>query len=36
VGSRITVNGRSDEREPAYIEVRDVPPAEVIVFVKRI
>lgn len=35
VGSRITVNGRSDEREPAFIEVRDVPPAEVIVFVKR-
>ncbi|MBT8369204.1 MAG: alpha-amylase [Deltaproteobacteria bacterium] len=35
VGSRITVKGRSDEREPAYIEVRDVQPAEVIVFVKK-
>jgi hypothetical protein len=35
VGSRIAVNGRSDERKPVYIEVRDVPPAEVIMFVKR-
>jgi glycosidase len=35
VGSTLDVKGRNDETEPAYIEVRDVSPAEVIVFVKK-
>jgi glycosidase len=35
LGSPITVKGRSHLGEPAYIEIRDVPPAEVLVFVKE-
>ena len=35
VGTTVIVKGRSDEQEPAFIEVRDVQPAEVIVFVKK-
>jgi glycosidase len=35
VGSTVIVKGRSDEQAPAFIQVRDVQPAEVIIFVKK-
>lgn len=35
VGSTVDVTGRSHCDEPAYIEIRDVPPAEVLVLVKE-
>ena len=34
IGSMIGVLGRNHDTEPAYIEIRDVPPAEVIVLLK--
>lgn len=34
-GSIVRVKGRSNEGEPAFIEVRDIDPAEVIIFLKR-
>lgn len=34
VGSRLQVKGRSRSGEPAYIEIRDVAPAEVLVLVR--
>ena len=34
VGSMVGVLGRGHETEPAYIEMRDIPPAEVIVLIK--
>jgi glycosidase len=34
VGTKTTVQGRNNAQEPAFLEVREVGPAEVIVFVK--
>ncbi|SDC88817.1 Glycosidase [Geodermatophilus telluris] len=34
VGDRLPVRGRTAPGEPAYVEVRDVPPAEVVVLVR--
>jgi glycosidase len=34
VGSTVLTKGRSRDGEPAFIEIRDVPPAEVLVLVK--
>ncbi|HEU4560836.1 MAG TPA: alpha-amylase family glycosyl hydrolase [Longimicrobium sp.] len=36
VGSTLTVRGRSHPGEPAFIEIRDVPPAEVLVLVREL
>jgi hypothetical protein len=33
-GSRVTVRGRNHPAEPAFVEIRDVAPAEVVVLVK--
>ena len=35
IDSTVTVKGRSHSAEPAFIELRDVPPGEVIVLVKK-
>ena len=35
VDSKVVVQGQSHAGEPAYIQVRDIPPGEVIVFVKE-
>jgi glycosidase len=35
VGSRVVVQDRDHAGEPAYVQVRDVPPGEVVVFVKE-
>ena len=34
VGQRLPVRGRSSPDEPAYVQIRDVPPAEVVVLVR--
>ena len=31
VGDRLPVKGRASPSEPAYVELRDVPPAEAVV-----
>jgi hypothetical protein len=33
-GSKVTVKGRNQPAEPAFVEIRDVGPAEVIVLIK--
>ena len=35
IGSKVSVKGLGHPGEPAYIEIRDVQPAEVLVFVKQ-
>ncbi|MBD0287302.1 MAG: alpha-amylase, partial [Flavisolibacter sp.] len=35
VGSKIMVKGLSQPGEPAFIEIRDIPPAEVLVLIKE-
>ena len=35
VGSKVRVKGRSHPAEPAFIEIRNVPPAEVIVLLRN-
>jgi hypothetical protein len=35
VGSKIRVKGLSRPEEPAFVEIRDVPPAEVLILVKE-
>jgi glycosidase len=35
IGSIVTVKGRSLPEEPAYIEIRGIPPAEVVILVKE-
>jgi hypothetical protein len=35
VGSQVRVKGLNDPGVPAFIELRDIPPAEVLVLIKN-
>jgi hypothetical protein len=35
IGSKLRVKGLSQPGEPAFVEIRDIPPAEVVVLIKE-
>ena len=36
IGSTLQARGQSHRAEPAYLEIRDIPPCEVVILAKRI